>query len=287
MGDSKFTKEELNLRTLKLKSLRNEAEEVLRSTIQFFFDSAKPNQHAAGSGILFNIDERYFILTAAHVYSEQHEKLYIVASGEAISLGGMLYTTPLPKSGSRLYDKIDLAVIEIENVIANKIETEFKFIKLVDIELGHLVDKQSRYLSVGYPLTKTKRIWGKDELKSQPSALILSPTLKFNYEKFGFSFNTHIAVDFNRKIISENNQTPHFSPSLEGISGSGLWYLPDFLNKESNYCKKLIGIIIEKVNGPSGNAIIATRIDLITELLRQQLLLSAIPKSKAMKMNLK
>ena len=286
MENSTPNKEELDERIVKLKSLHDVGDEILKSTIQFFFDNAKPNQHAAGSGILLNIAEKYFIVTAAHVFSEQSEKLYVIASEEAISLGGMLYTTPIPKFGSRLDDKIDLAIIEIEGDIATKIKTEYKFIELNDILLGHGMDPDSRYLAIGYPLTKTKKIWGKNELKAKPFAAVLKVAENFHYKKFKFSFNSHIAIEFNSEIVSENNLKTHLSPSLEGISGGGLWYLPDFLEKDSNYTKKLIGITIELVNGPTNKVIVATRIDLVTEFLRQHLLLD-IPHSKKISINIK
>ena len=78
---------------------------------------------------------------------------------------------------------------------------------------------------------------------------------------------------------SEKNIIVHKSPQMNGISGSGLWFLKDFAKPEMVVNKQLIGLIIERVNKLNNQVLIATRIDLVTEFIRQHFNLS-IPKSK-------
>lgn len=279
MQQSTILMEMNTARLHKIGLLKGCAEKVLQSTVQFFFDNPKPKYYTAGSGVLFEINSKYFIFTAAHVFTKRYEKIYVISNQEAISLGGMLYTTPLLNSGDRRDDKIDLAILEISNKIADKLKADYYFIKLNDLELGHYIDVDTNYLIAGYPITKTKKVWGiPATLKSQPFVANLDALIRFDYGKFKFSFASHIAMDYNGEMISLKNQNSHLAPNLEGISGSGLWYLNNFPEEEL-FKSKLIGIIIEQIKENGNKSIIATRIDIVILLVNKLLNLSIpIPK---------
>lgn len=270
MKDSKEFIKANNLKLEKLERLTSCAERILKSTIQFFFDNAKPKKHTAGSGVLFEINDRFFIFTAAHVYTENHKEIYVVSNKEAISLGGMMYTTPLPSSGIRKEDKVDIVIIEIYNSIANKLKTDYQFIHLSDLELGHYVDINTNYILAGFPITKTKRVWGlHDALKSEPFVANVDTFIRFNYEKYNFKVSSHIAIEYSDDLISQENRNPHLGPKLEGMSGSGLWHFQT-IQAEDLIEPKLIGIIIEQIKETGNKAIIATRIDPIIKFLNKQ-----------------
>jgi hypothetical protein len=263
-------KEANNDKLRKLERLTISAEKILKSTIQFFNDNAKPKNHTAGSGVLFEINDKFFIFTAAHVFTENHKEIYVIANKEPISLGGMLYTTPLPISGVRKEDKVDVVIIEIYKSIAKKLKIDYHFIHLSDLELGHYVDINTNYILAGYPITKTKKLWGvNDTLKSEPFVANLDTFIRFNYEKYNFKVNTHIAIEYSNNLISQKNRNPHFGPKLEGVSGSGLWHF-QMTQGENLIEPKLIGIIIEQIKETGNKAIIATRIDHPIKFLNKQ-----------------
>lgn len=260
-------KEENETKLSKVLQLKDCAEKILKSTIQFFFDNAKTKKQGAGSGVLFQVNHKYFIFTAAHVYTENHKEIYVISNKEAISLGGMLYTTPLPITGIRTHDKFDIAIIEMNDPIANKIKKDYNFINLFDLELGHYVDINTNYLLAGYPISKTKKVWKQyNILQIEPFVANLDTLVRFDYKKYGFDVKTHIAIDYNGKLITQKNKNPHLGPNLEGISGSGLWHLY-FSKKEKIIQAKLIGIIIEQIKENENKAIVATRIDGIIKFL--------------------
>ena len=142
---------------IKFNSIRTIADSIIDSTIQFYYNNSKNEIILTGSGVLFEIDNRYFIFTVAHVFPENMNDTFFIIPYEAIYLGGKLYNVSLPKSGNRNDDKIDLAVIELQPEIVAKLKTEYKFHSFQDILLGHTIDEFHRYLSVGYPSTKTKK----------------------------------------------------------------------------------------------------------------------------------
>lgn len=270
--------EMLKAKIHKLEMLKGSAERVLQSTIQFLFFDSKPKYPAAGSGVLFEINDKYFIFTAAHVFADHHKGIYVISQQKAIFLEGMFYHTPMPTSGDRTDDKIDFAIIKIETNIADKLKADYKFINLIDLELGHFVDIETNYLVAGHPITRTKKVWAASILKSQPFIANLDALIRFNYEKFKFRFDSHIAVDYTGEMISIKNQNPHLAPKLEGISGSGLWHLHKN-PKDFHFECKLVGIVIEQIKENDNKAIIATRIDIIILILNKLLNLNiSVPK---------
>lgn len=271
---------------IKFNTIRTIADSIIESTIQFFYNNSKNQIILTGSGVLFEIDNRYFVFTAAHVFPEKMNDTFFIILYEAIYLGGKLYTVSIPKSGNRNDDKIDLAVIELQPDIVTKLKTEYKFHRFQDILLGHTIDEFHRYLSVGYPSTKTKKEWNKPIINTEPLVFNSKPVTNFEYASFGFNFNHHIAIEFTGDVMCENSLQTSAAPRLNGISGSGMWYLPNFPEIDKVQTKKLIGITIEQVNKPQNQALVATRIDLITEFLRQHLSIKIIPPSKKIKINI-
>jgi len=251
----------------------------LESTIQFFKDNAKGEPAPIGCGLLISLADKFFMLTAAHVIAEDYNNIFIILPNKELQLGGVLHFTPLPATGKREDDKIDIAVMELDDSVVVEILATHKFITLNNIEIGHNDVQMPYYLSVGYPATKTEKVWGKAEISAIPYPYQTELESGFNFEKFGFASSSHVAVKFDGKVISEKNITVHKSPQMNGISGSGLWFLKDFAKPEMIKNKQLVGLIIERVNKSNNQALIATRIDLVTEFIRQHFNLS-IPKSK-------
>jgi hypothetical protein len=259
---------------------------ILESTIQFFYENAKGEPAPTGSGLLISLVDRFFMLTAAHVISEDCKNVYIILPDKELRLGGVLHYTPLPPSIKREDDKIDIAVMELEDTVVADILSSFKFITLDNIEIGHKDILLPYYLSVGYPVTKTKKVWGKAEISANPYPYQTEPEPKFDFEKFGFAPFSHMAVKFDGKVTSEKNKNVHQAPQMNGISGSGLWYLKDFAKPDMVKNKQLVGLVIERINETGNQGIIATRIDLVTEFIRQHFNLD-IPKSPTIIVNFK
>jgi len=266
--------------------LRATANSILESTIQFFYNNKRGDAAATGSGLLISLADKYFMLTAAHVIAEDYNEIFIILPTKELFLGGHLHFTPIPASGKREDDKIDIAVMELEDSVVADILATFKFLTLDDIEIGHKNIELPYYLSVGYPASKTKKIWNKAEISAIPFPYQTEPETSFDYAKFGFTKATHLAVKFDGKVTSESDANIHSAPQLNGISGSGLWFLKDFATPNTVKNRKLVGLVIEKISDQNNKAIIATRIDLVTEFIRQHFQID-IPISPTIKVNLK
>src|SRR5438874_11777040 len=121
MGHHNLNEREL-FQKIKFKVLRTTADSIIKSTIQFFYDNSRGESTATGSGLLLQIENKYFVLTAAHVIAEHYADIYVITPYLAIYLGGMLYHVSLPASGNRTDDKIDLAIMELDNQVVNKLK---------------------------------------------------------------------------------------------------------------------------------------------------------------------
>jgi hypothetical protein len=263
------------------------AESISDYIIQLFYDDKKKDPKATGCGTLLEIDNRCFLITAAHVIAEHPDTTYAAIGNDGVFLGGLMHFIALPASTKRQDDKIDLAFIELEQVTANKIKQQHKFLTLNDLQIGYIPTENSQYLLYGYPGTKTKskKLKNEDLIVAKPFIYNSKLHTIFSYEKFGFKSFSHIAINFTGEVLTNVNKNPHYAPDLGGMSGSGLWYLPDFPFPSVITNRKLIGIVIERINELDNKAVISTSIDIVTETLRDKLNITVIPKSLKVNVN--
>lgn len=267
---------------LKAERLRPAIDSILQCTIQFFVEKEGGQYQGAGSGLLLTVDGRFFMITAAHVIAEHYEDIFIILGDMKQQLGGRLFTTPLPDSGNRTDDKLDIGIMELldGNLIVS-IQKDYSFLILSDLDIDHKAS--GPYLSVGYPAAKTKSYKGK--LETSPYPVQADLRKDFDYKKVGFNHLTHIALKFEGGVISATNLVPHKTPTMNGISGSGVWHNGNYLTGNPVTQKKLIGIVIEESASNNRTVMIVTRIAVISEMLRQAFKLN-IPQSKTVRLNL-
>lgn len=246
------------------------AKVIADHTIQFFKsdDNGEPTPY--GSGVLIELDNKFFMVTASHVIAENPKDLFTILPNKRLRLGGTLLTAPLPDSGKREDDKIDIAIMELAESVVQDLSHSFKFIQSSNIDINHKVAYEFKYLLLGYPETKTKKVWNKPEIVAKIFHFMSLPDLNFDFLKFGFEHFTHIAIQFEGKGVSWKTGKKKASPILNGISGSGLWYFKNFPAEKSIETYQLVGIVIEQVYKRDHKAIIATKIGFVTEIIRQR-----------------
>lgn len=236
-------------------------EETAHSTLCFFTHDEKQESKPVGSGIFLKVNNEYYVVTAAHVIAEHLTTTYVLMEDNAITLGGRAISTPMPPTGTRDDDKIDITVLRLNKAaVAHLIKwytpvDESKFI------LHHEIEHSPKYFCYGYPLTKTQKVWGKDEIKSIGHAYQSQPAKNFHFKRFGFDESTHLAIAFDGGVTSARNANEHLSPDLTGISGSGLW----FFYEKNKY--GLLGIVIERINKIEQKTIIVSRIDEVLKII--------------------
>jgi len=236
---------------------------AFQSTICFFCNDDKKLISPAGSGVFIKYNGNYYVVTAAHILAEHYNDTFVILDNKELIIGGRLVSSPMPNSGKRDDDKIDISVLKVDNQCVQDLLTRFKALDVSEVECKHTLRDTATYFSVGYPLTRTKKIWGKNDIKSIGFTYQTEPIMDFDFEKFHFNSNTTIAVKFDGEVTDATNPNPHLSPDLTGISGSGLWH---FYNQNQ---KSLIGIVIQRIKETGHKGVLATKIDIVLEMIKK------------------
>lgn len=227
--------------------------------------SAKP----VGCGIYLKTQKARYLISAGHLLNIQDWKDLIVPSGgtKVLNLNGVLATTFHKGNQS---DDVDFSLFKFSPRMNKHFDDQqWKFITPEQIITNHILNDEGYYFIAGYPVSGVKKISGKAEFKPQPVKFITETVDQRVYDKFGFNKDNFILVKYKRKVAPFDSNLPQITKELSGISGSGLWYVPDFNDKDDNGVPKyyLVGIMTE--NHKDKGFLVAIKIDFITELMIQ------------------
>jgi hypothetical protein len=243
--------------------------EVSKFTFPLFAADKRGRPDLFASSVLVNIDGVSVLLTAAHAVHE------ITSSGSDVYLGARTIVplrTTFARTSEDGQDEFDLA--------AAKIPVELLRSEVMDVL------PQSRFCLQpytspphmrcihGYPATKNETRKRADESKNVFTKYGLtyagaSNGVVDNYERYGKRDSTHIALQYQRKHQQQSRSesgelvTP---PHPRGISGGGLWSIPDSFNPQLPF---LDGIAIEF---HEKSLVFATRIEHVVAFVRESLL---------------
>jgi hypothetical protein len=222
-----------------------------------------------GNGVLLKINDDNYLLSAGHLMNvDDFPKLMIPAKEDKMTFcNGKLLTTYKNHNDK---NKIDLAVFKFSERQNKHIEGRYRFIKPNEIQLEHKQVETSSYIISGYPINNIKKQTGKPTYSAEPLQILTSTVRNRTYKKFGFDTSTHILVKLYGRVkpFLSNHKIRLTKPT--GISGSGLWYIPDWNKLDENGIPKhlLVGILTD--NYVDQGFVVAVRIDYATELLRRE-----------------
>lgn len=262
------------------------AEAVYQSTCHFLKIDERDNPKPYASGVFMKIDNDYFLLTAGHVVDDCEENIYIGIKQEEplLRLGGE-WIKNIPET-TRKNDKIDAAVLKLDECTINKIGESYHFIDFSEIGINHTSKQLPMYLSLGFPATMSKFNSYKNKMVSKPFQYITMCAKEEEYAKLECDTIINIVVCYDKKnVVDYSSGEKKNGPDPFGISGSGLWYVPETeVLKTSDINKKLVAIMTE---WPINNRQywIGTRIDVFTEMIRNRFNLD-IPKSELINLSL-
>ena len=262
------------------------AKTIYQSTCHFLKIDDRDNPKPYASGVFMKFENNCFLLTAGHVVDDCEMDIYIgIKQGEPLlRLGGELVKN-VPET-ERKKDKIDAAVMKLDDCTINKIGNAYQFVDFGDIEINHQSKKLPMYLSVGFPASMSKFNSYKKELVSKPFQYVTMCADESVYEKFGCDPKVNLITHYDKQdVVDYTSGEKKNGPDPYGISGSGLWYIPETeVLKTSDINKKLVAIMTEWPTNDK-RYWIGTRIDVFTEIIRNQFGLD-IPKSELININL-
>jgi hypothetical protein len=234
-----------------------------QSTICFFCNDENEQIKPVGSGLFLKIHENYYVVTAAHVLAEHYNDTFVLLQDVELTIGGRIHSSPMPTSGNRDDDKIDISILKVDEYSRDKLLENFRPIQISEIGENHHLQDTSAYFSVGFPLTRTEKKWLKDEIKSIGYSYQTEPIFDYNFQRLGFTEETTLAFKFDGEVTNAINPHPHLSPDITGMSGSGFW---NFFGTTE---KHLIGVVIQKETNPGYKAILATKIDVVIAMINE------------------
>ena len=234
------------------------AQRIAHSTVPLCERGRGGRVTPAGSGVLLQIDDRRYLLTASHVFENvvPSQPIFAIAGGKFVSLASGLRWRTRPKSQAAR-DPADLAVVQLPAKYEEW--TGAGFIGLSDTDpLGADVElaRTTAFLALGYPQSK------------QPKSVRSGPYAAFAYHflthrepieagnSMGAVPDQHIAVGYDRGGFVGAPGVSKMAKPL-GMSGGGLWRVP-FATRAAHPQAKLVGILIEYHAGQK--VILASRI---------------------------
>lgn len=262
--------------------LTETGKEILRYTPQLFrrkSENEPINTEPLASSILLKISNSRFLITSAHIFEDNNSKINASDVGVSIDnsfyiLNGNIIYTDIKKSTTN--DKVDLTIWRLDDNVADDLSKKYKFLQLTDLDINHDITNQSNYIIAGYPVSKTKKKLSQKKYLINPFLFNTRSASKKLYKKFNLEEHSHIILEYRkRKIVNVKSSKSTEGPDLYGISGSGAWFIPHW-SLDGILKFKLVGIMNEWRR--EHNAIIATRIHIVTETIRQKFGLD-IPQS--------
>lgn len=239
------------------------AKVVYHSTIQFLTLNDQNIPEAHGSGVLVNIDEHFFVFTAAHVIEKYQDKLYVgIDQNDALLLGGEYL---INNHYNRPKDTIDTGIIKLDVATIGKLKPLYAFITKEELGIDHMWQTQPQYLALGYPVTKTKYNPFKNSVKTEPFVFITMPAAAKEYDKNNCDPEHQVLVHYDKNaVVSTTTKLKNKGPHSHGMSGCGFWNTTTNGYIKQNGEKKLVAILTD---WPDKHYWIGTRIDVFTEIV--------------------
>lgn len=252
--------------------------QIQKYTVQLFeadVDNIPCILKPLGSGVFCSIGNRYFLLSAGHVFTNINiETIGVyVPDSTFYNLKGTLHYMRTDDPYETSNTKADIAVFEIDKKTYSDIASFYEFASIDTLLIDYYPGEAARCILMGYPSSKfknrfkhrtqTSKIWGFE------SAFICDTSV---FEQLNKDIHTNYLIEYHiRKLHSPTNGGRIMGARPEGMSGCGVWAI-------INDNPKLIAIM----NGYDRQrfVIIATKIDFYTELIRQRLGLDIVKSNR-------
>ena len=180
---------------------------------------------AVGSSILFRRENRYYLITAGHCIKQDGNliKIGVLDNRDFYQLGGK---TVIAKGEG---DKVDIGIIRLDESSQAVCQRNYTFLDDTRILLNRWIPDETEYLIAGYPLTKVSIDHKRKKIKVGLLPYLSKSGPANSYEKMGYPHhqNLLLAYDRRRSGFVEGGHL-NMSPHPKGLSGCGIWYVPDY-----------------------------------------------------------
>ena len=217
------------------------------------------------SGLLLEIGESRFLITAGHALDDMREGESAVPVNGGLSIVTGAKSRFCSQNSTKLEDdKFDVGVVRLSGSAWESVASS-GFLTLGDTALRLPLAPCKDFAFIGYPATKQRRVAKNAILQSFQYRLVASGRPPASYEGLGYDQSVSVLLGFNkRRVWSELGCQS--APDLYGMSGGGVWCFGGRLGHASSQ-PLLAGIGIEWLRKEKDKVIVATRIDRILEAI--------------------
>jgi hypothetical protein len=243
--------------------------DIKKYTCQFLVKK-RGEYHGYGSGVFIKVDDHHFLISAAHVLEANPLSLCVplgIGNG-GVTLQGEINTNKI--NGLRKDDRLDVGIFKLKEDTVSLLCNYYEFLTQNELGVNHLLEIKEQYLTYGFPTSQTLAKYKTTKVTSNPFCFSTWPKASDIYAEMNCKLNENIIIHFDKfGFIDTVTNKQRIVPDTYGMSGSGLWYVPNqIISPETPIKKKLVGILTEWYD-QNKKVIIATRIDVISELIRQ------------------
>ena len=263
----------------KLNSLAQHVLNTILRVTPVIFKPNLPNANPQGCGIYLRINDDLYLITAGHLLNVKDwlELAIIGGYNNLVNLNGTLMTT---HKKFETNNPIDFALFKFSERQNKHLRGgSFAFCNPSNVIVNHKVEQNGYYLISGYPVTGIKKKSGTSDYHPEPVKMTTFPLELKKYDEYGVNPDHFILLHYQRKVAPFGSKEKRIMKELQGISGSGLWYVPNWNDRTNDGTPKfhLVGIMIE--NHKDKGYLKALRIDFVTETIKQQFIDSAFEQT--------
>ena len=182
-----------------------------------------PGVEIIGTGILFQIGQKRFCVTARHVadLADETDLLYPASADKAVMFSGdRARTNPALDEAPAPIRNLDLAILTLGDA---PVHPRYRF-----LGSGQLYNSQEPIeggiggVAVGYPSGRNKTFRNSPRVSSEQMSMGFITAPIERYESLGLHPGLHLAFEHDKEVIHESGQTGPL-PKLKGMSGGGMW----------------------------------------------------------------
>lgn len=221
------------------------------------------------TAILVEHEGTRYLVTAAHVFDDGCNNLYLITGNGPVAIVGDVHSTG--DRSNRKFDKIDVAILKLAESTVQNLNGVI-FLPSIDLDQQPIVyQERDYYVAFGYPNSKQqKRDTVRHKVIQNPVRIGCLAADPARFAKTGAVPGKSLVIKYFRKKLVHSNDRVQPGPSLRGMSGGGVWgagTLSQIRNTLSvGWKPRLSGMIIEF--HPPENAILVTQSCVIMGLIR-------------------
>lgn len=250
-----------------LRKIRLTTNFLERHVIPIFRLDENNNPDLFGSGVISRLDDRFYLITAAHVLDYCDKGVFLLIEGlHGKPLEGASIVTGKKHGTTRSDDKVDIGFIRLTEREINCIGAD-NFLDLDNISGPPMEINTTIFLVLGYPARDQIRNQLEHTIEAPLTMFMTSHAVESSYKLTNTNHNSHILLRYSRKTIATKNSIGS-PPDYRGMSGGGVWPLSIFYEPLKEYPPLFAGIIIEQPRKYK-SSLLVTRSNLIRAFIKR------------------